>query len=87
MSLEFALGPIDIQLWRPANGGFSRFRCSRAVSTLRSESRKTTIFASPSSECRLVLEHQALNLTHRPVRVERSRDTHQRGARPMRVST
>ncbi|WP_286750277.1 hypothetical protein, partial [Sphingopyxis sp. SCN 67-31] len=55
MSLEFALGPIDIQLWRPANGGFSRFRCSRAVSTLRSESRKTTIFASPSSECRLVL--------------------------------
>src|SRR3546814_9313891 len=39
----------------PANGGFPRFRCSRATSTLRSGSRKTTIFDSPSSECRSVL--------------------------------
>jgi len=29
------LGSIDIQLCRPANGAFPRFRCSRAVSTLR----------------------------------------------------
>ncbi len=58
-----ALGPIDIQLWPPANGGFSRFRCSCAISTLRSGSRKTTIFASPSSECRSV---------PRPVGIRRS---------------
>src|SRR3546814_956446 len=51
-----ALGRIDIQSWRPANGGFPRFRCSRAISTLRSGSRKTTIFDSPSSECRSVLD-------------------------------
>src|SRR3546814_10461209 len=49
------LGPIDIQPWRSANGGFPRFRSSRAQSMLRSGSRKTTILDSPSSECRLVL--------------------------------
>src|SRR3546814_694845 len=58
------LGRIDIQPWRPANGGFPRFRCSRAVSTLRSGSRKTTIFGSPSSECRSVPAHPRPR--HRP---------------------
>src|SRR3546814_11428667 len=55
---------VDIQPWRPANVSFSSFRCSRADSTLRSGSRKTTIFGSPSSECRSVLAH--LRPRHRP---------------------
>src|SRR3546814_2615914 len=50
-----SLGPIDIQLWRPANGGSPSFRCSRTFSPLRSGSRKTTIFGAPSPECRSVL--------------------------------
>ncbi|AVA13943.1 hypothetical protein C3E99_08925 [Sphingopyxis sp. MG] len=49
------LGRIDIQLWRPANSGFASFRCSRAISTLRSGSRKSTILTCGRLRLRLAI--------------------------------
>ncbi|RVC41972.1 hypothetical protein EN779_35365, partial [Mesorhizobium sp. M4B.F.Ca.ET.088.02.2.1] len=46
------------RLCRPANGGFLRFRCSRASSTLRSGSRNPPFSARPdlnlNTACNLV---------------------------------